>query len=226
MSSNANANKGKRTVTRYSHKDVVAEGANKDVEFQRAITTIEALQSSKGSYLIAKGALDKADAAFLIEEDAKRKHSERAVEERERRAFLEARKLAMEKEEAEIESDMNEASKRWGRVGIQGEKNKNKKVQLVHRLKKRRLQGGDGDFGGDEDTIYEKKQEQSLRGGTGDKVGAEHGDENGMQLQSLLGGYGSSSSGESDDDNDNHHYNGGNGDDKNAVKLPSARDLI
>ena len=95
MSSRANANKGKREVTRYSHKDVVAEGASKDVEFQKAITTIEALQSSKGSYLIAKGALDKADAAFLIEEDAKRKHSERAVEERERRAFLEARKLAM-----------------------------------------------------------------------------------------------------------------------------------
>ena len=118
---------------------------------------------------------------------------------------------------------MNDSSKTWGRVGIQGEKKK-KTVQLVHHLKKRRLKGGDGDLGresGEEENIYVKKQEQSLRGGPGSEA-AKHDDEKGIQLQSMLGGYGSSSSGESDEDNDD----GGDGDDKNAIKLPSARDLI
>jgi len=234
MSSNANGNKGQKKLNKYSHEDVIAEGASKDVEFQRAITTIEALQSSKGSYIIAKGALDKADAAFLIEEDAKRKHSERVMEERERRAFLEARKLALEKEEAEIEGLMsvgtNEANTKWRRVGVQGEQKKTKKkmVHTVHRVKKRRLKGGHDDLereDEDEKHMAENQVEENRCGGTGNGVETHVDEEKGTELQSLLGGYGSSSLEENDDDDDD----GGGGDDvndRNKIKLPSARDLI
>jgi len=223
MNSNQPGNKGQAKVSKYSHEDVIAEGAGKDVEFQRAISTIEALQSSKGSYIIAKGALDKADAAFLIEEDEKRKHSERVMEERERRAFLEAQKLAMEEEEAEnkdLRSGMNQASKSWSRVGVQGERNKAKKktVTMVHHLvKKRRLKEEvDDELDREEEEDEEENTELEKQGGgnTGEEAVAYDEEKKGTELQSLLDGYGSSSSEENDDD------------DQHGTKLPSARELI
>ncbi|WPT13703.1 hypothetical protein PSENEW3_00001542 [Picochlorum sp. SENEW3] len=85
---------------RHVHYDVVPKDVDKDdVEFKRHVASIEAIQHERAGYLDAKGALDKGDAAFMIEQEEKRQHAINARDKAEKMAFYSLKSQVLTKDE-------------------------------------------------------------------------------------------------------------------------------
>ncbi|KAI8112758.1 hypothetical protein M9434_004078 [Picochlorum sp. BPE23] len=85
---------------RHVHYDVVPKDVDKDdVEFKRHVASIEAIQHERAGYLDAKGALDKGDAAFMIEQEEKRQHAINARDKAEKMAFYSLKSQVLTQDE-------------------------------------------------------------------------------------------------------------------------------
>lgn len=192
---------------RHVHYDVVPKDVDKDdVEFKRHVASIEAIQHERAGYLDAKGALDKGDAAFMIEQEEKRQHAINARDMAEKMAFysLKSQVLAKDEEKSTDPGKTKKSDVVHGSSSNDGSRRSAMKrsqkdvlgAVLRHKKRKDDPPSSDVPAAGEEDTA---KVEESQDHETEANV-----------LQGLVGDYGS-------DSDDGAH---------GAPVLPSAADIL
>jgi hypothetical protein len=82
------------STSRYHTETIVPDDAAEDVDFQRALKRLEDQAHGRGGWLMARGAFDRGDHAYMKEDEDRRRHAEEAQRDRERREFEEARARA------------------------------------------------------------------------------------------------------------------------------------
>lgn len=187
---------------RHVHYDVVPKDVDKDdVEFKRQVASIEAIQHERAGYLDAKGALDKGDAAFMIEQEEKRRHAINARDMAEKMAFYSLKSKVLTKDE-DKGSSQGKGTKpdalQGGNSSGRSVKKRSQRDVLGAVLRHKKSK---------EDNVSVSGQEEEEE----DEAGKEHVQENETNiLQGLLGDYGSDS----------------DGDTTQAPVLPSAADVL
>lgn len=99
--------------SRYQFEDVMPDGAQDDIEFQKALERLQEQQQVRGAgWLAAKGAFDRGDYQYIREQEDRKRHFEEHLQERERNEFVAARIRAEEEERKKVEMKFTAAAKR------------------------------------------------------------------------------------------------------------------
>lgn len=204
-----------KTAARSQHTTIVPQDIqDDDEEYKRHVEKLEAVQESRGAYILGQGALDKNDAVFLLEEEEKRLRELKRKAETEKHMFAE---MVAKARSSEISvgrhSRAGEVEVGLGRTGrAEAPTRKRVKNMVIRPLTGHGSQGaktGDRDTEEKDDSRQCVENDGEKEGGTKEDVGV---------LQGLLGAY--------EDEDESGSDAPGDAPATKQITLPCALDLI